>query len=94
VAVAEPEGPAHRVEVRVELKPEVADAEAESVARSLGLLGIGSLRGVHIARLFELEFVGVSEEEAERRARDAVERLLANPVIHRVAIRPLVGGAR
>jgi len=74
--------------VRVELKPEVADAEAESVARSLGLLGIGSLRKVRIARLFELEFEGVDAAEADRRAREAVERLLANPVIHRVAIRP------
>ena len=74
--------------MRVELKPEVADAEAESVARSLGLLGIGSLRKVRIARLFELEFEGVDAAEADRRAREAVERLLANPVIHRVAIRP------
>ncbi|HYB63005.1 MAG TPA: phosphoribosylformylglycinamidine synthase subunit PurS [Thermoplasmata archaeon] len=80
--------PTSRVEVRVELKPEVADAEAESVARSLGLLGIGSLRKVRIARLFELEFEGVDAAEADRRAREAVERLLANPVIHRVAIRP------
>jgi phosphoribosylformylglycinamidine synthase subunit PurS len=80
-----------RVEVRVELKPEVADAEAESVAHSLSLLGIASLRRVHIARVFELEFEGVDAAEAELRARDAVDRLLANPVIHRVAIRPAPG---
>jgi phosphoribosylformylglycinamidine synthase subunit PurS len=79
---------ATRVEVRVELKPEVADAEAESVARSLALLGVGGLRRVHIAKLFELEFEGVDRAEAERRAQVAVERLLANPVIHRVTIRP------
>ena len=78
-----------RVEVRVELKPEVADAEAESVARSLALLGVGGLRRVHIARLFELEFEGVDPAEAGRRAKVAVDRLLANPVIHRVAIRPV-----
>jgi phosphoribosylformylglycinamidine synthase PurS subunit len=78
-----------RVEVRVELKPEVADAEAESVARSLALLGIGGLRRVRIARLFDLEFEGVDLGEAERRAKEAVDRLLANPVIHRVSIRPV-----
>lgn len=82
-------GPARRIEVRVELKPEVADAEAESVARSLALLGISSLRRVRLARVYDLEFEGVEVAEAERRARDAVERLLANPVIHRVSIRAL-----
>lgn len=92
--MAEPAGRPVRVEVRVELKPEVADAEAESVARSLGLLGVGSLRTVRIARLYDLEFEGIDVEEAERRARLAVDRLLANPVIHRVSIRPLPEGAR
>ena len=83
-----------RVEVRVELKPEVADAEAESVARSLALLGVRSVRSVHIARLFELEFDGIDRAEAERRAQEAVDRLLANPVIHRVSVRPLPEPAR
>ena len=78
-----------RVEVRVELKPEVADAEAESVQRSLGLLGVSALRRVHLARLYELEFEGIDGAEARRRAQEAVDKLLANPVIHRVAIRPL-----
>ena len=84
----------HRVEVRVELKPEVADAEAESVARSLALLGVAGVRRVHIARLFDLEFEGIDPAEARRRAQEAVDRLLANPVIHRVAIRPLPGTER
>jgi phosphoribosylformylglycinamidine synthase PurS subunit len=82
--------PAH-VQVRVELKPEVQDAEAESVLRALTLLGIGNLRGVHIARVYDLVFEGVDRGEAERRARDAVDRLLANPVIHRVTVAPAPG---
>ena len=86
--------PSSRVEVRVELKPEVADAEAESVTRSLGLLGITSIRKVRIARLYDLEFEGADAAEAERRAREAVDRLLANPVIHRVSIRPSPQEAR
>lgn len=76
-----------RVQVRVELKPEVADAEAESVQRSLLLLGIADLASVRIAKLFDLEFTGVDLAEARRRAEVAVERLLANPVIHRVSVR-------
>jgi len=77
-----------RVAIRVELKPEVEDAEAESVAHALGLLGIASLRTVRIARLYELEFEGIDAVEAGRRAREAVDRLLANPVVHRVSIGP------
>lgn len=87
--VAGPGAPLRRVEVRVELKPEVQDAEAESVGRALALLGISDLRAVRIARVFELDFEGVAPEEALRRAREAVDRLLANPVVHRVAVRPL-----
>jgi phosphoribosylformylglycinamidine synthase PurS subunit len=75
-----------RVEVRVELKPGVMDAEAVSVQKSLGLLGIPSVGRVATARIYTLEFTGVSAAEARRLAQEAVDRLLANPVIHRVTI--------
>lgn len=74
------------VVIRVELKPEVEDAEAENVARALELLGVPGLRDVRLARLYDLEFSGLDRASAERAARDAVDRLLANPVIHRVTI--------
>ncbi len=91
MASSKTDGPTVRVEVRVELKPEVADAEADGIARSLELLGIRSLRSLHLARVYELEFEGVDRAEAERRAREAVDRLLANPVIHRVRVTPSSG---
>jgi phosphoribosylformylglycinamidine synthase PurS subunit len=75
-----------RVEVRVELKPGILDAEAENVRRALGLLGVDGVRGVEIARVYTLEFAGVRPDEARARAERAVDRLLANPAIHRVAI--------
>lgn len=78
-----------RYEVVVALKPAVADAEGESVARSLSLLGIGGVRSVRTSRGYVLEFEGLSSSEARRRAQEAVDRLLANPVIHRVSVRPL-----
>ncbi|HXW66903.1 MAG TPA: phosphoribosylformylglycinamidine synthase subunit PurS [Thermoplasmata archaeon] len=77
-----------RLEIRVELKPGILDAEAESIARSLALLGIAGVREVTTARIYDLEFEGTTESEAHRRAQEAVDRLLANPVIHRVTIRP------
>jgi phosphoribosylformylglycinamidine synthase PurS subunit len=77
-----------RIEVRVELKPGVVDAEAESVEKSLGLLGLSAVPHVSTARIYDLVFEGVSEAEARRLSDEAVERLLANPVIHRVTVRP------
>ncbi len=78
-----------RVEVRVELKPGILDAEAESIEKSLALLGIAAVTGVTTARVYDLEFSGVSPSEAEARAGQAVDRLLANPVVHRVTVRPI-----
>ncbi|MCI4341740.1 MAG: phosphoribosylformylglycinamidine synthase subunit PurS [Thermoplasmata archaeon] len=77
------------VEVRVELKPGILDAEALSVGKSLALLGIDHLSAVSIARQYRLIFTGISESEALSRAQRAVDRLLANPVVHRVAIQPV-----
>jgi phosphoribosylformylglycinamidine synthase subunit PurS len=79
-----------RVEIRVELKPGVLDPEAETVEKSLGLLGISPVSRVTTARVYVLEFYGVDRDRADGLARDAVNRLLANPVIHRVTITPLL----
>jgi phosphoribosylformylglycinamidine synthase PurS subunit len=76
------------MEVRIELKPGVLDAEAESVEKSLSLLGLASVPHVGTARIYDFEFHGVSAREARRLSQEAVDRLLANPVIHRVTLRP------
>ena len=84
-----PTAPSICVEVRVELKEGVLDAEALSIEKSLGLLGIPAVHRVTTARIYDLEFSNVTAGEAERLAGVAVERLLANPVIHRVTVRPV-----
>jgi phosphoribosylformylglycinamidine synthase PurS subunit len=85
--VTEPNGPV-AIEVRVELKPGIQDPEAASIEKSLGLLGVPEVSRVATARVYVLEFRGVSSTEAERLAARAVDRLLANPVIHHVTIAP------
>ncbi len=78
-----------RIEVRVELKPGIMDPEATTVEKSLGLLGIAHLAHVGTAHLYVLEFSGVDRARAQALAREAVDRLLANPVIHRVSLTTL-----
>ena len=81
--------PGRTVEVRVELKPGVLDAEATSTARALEMLGIRGISEVRIAKIYELRVSGVDSKEALHRASESVERLLANPVIHQVSVREL-----
>ncbi|MCI4357844.1 MAG: phosphoribosylformylglycinamidine synthase subunit PurS [Thermoplasmata archaeon] len=76
------------VEVRVELKPGVFDAEGDGVLKALRLLGIAHLTEVTTGRVYRLEFDGIDPTEAERLAARAVDRLLANPVVHRVVVGP------
>jgi phosphoribosylformylglycinamidine synthase PurS subunit len=79
---------AHReVEVRVEYKPGVLDPEAASVERALRLLGVKGVVSVRCARTYVLRVRGSDGARARARAEEAVEKLLANPVIHRVEIR-------
>jgi len=77
------------VEIRVELKPGVLDAEAESIQKSLALLGVAPIAAVRTARVFVLDFGDVDAPTAERLAHEAVDRLLANPIIHRVRLTAL-----
>jgi phosphoribosylformylglycinamidine synthase subunit PurS len=79
-----------RIEIRVELKPGVMDPEAETVEKSLTLLGISPVAKVTTARVYVLEFTRMERARADALAREAVDRLLANPVIHRVTVTPLL----
>jgi phosphoribosylformylglycinamidine synthase PurS subunit len=79
------------VTVRVELKPGVLDAEADSIEKSLGLLGLTEVVSVRTARLYDLDIRAADRAAAERLAATAVDRLLANPVIHRVTVQSTGG---
>ena len=79
---------AYWVEVRVELKPGIMDAEAENIHKTLGLLGLSELAAVETAHVYSLRFDGISPERAMELAGRAVDQLLANPVVHRVLVSP------
>ena len=71
----------YEVEVKVVLKKGVADPEGANTAKTLKLLGFNNIKNVKSAKTFRL-FIDVdSEEKAREQAKDACDKLLANPVI-------------
>jgi len=73
-------------EVRVELKPGVADPEGSNTRKALELLGFTQVVGVRSIRVFELELKEPNKQTARKAVETMCERLLANPVIHRYTI--------
>jgi len=70
-----------QVDVRVFLKSGIADAEAETVKRSLKLLGV-DVMDVSVSKVYSLHVGKDNEQEALKIANEACEKLLANPVIN------------
>jgi phosphoribosylformylglycinamidine synthase len=73
------------VTITIALKEGMLDPEARAIQTALDHLGIPVL-SLSTARRFRLRLEAETREEAEARAREACERLLANPVIHRYEI--------
>jgi len=67
--------------VTVRLKHGVLDPEAETTKGALQRLGF-ELSALRAADVYELDLDAESADEAEKRADEMAERLLANPTIH------------
>jgi phosphoribosylformylglycinamidine synthase PurS subunit len=75
-------------EIRIELKPGVADPEGQNTKKALELLGFEGIKNVRAMKLFEVE-LAMDEEVARTSCEEMCRRLLANPVIqsYRIEIR-------
>jgi phosphoribosylformylglycinamidine synthase len=73
-----------RVVVDVMPKPEILDPQGKAVVGALARLGFDEFTGARQGRRFELEVVGEVTDEVLKRAREAAETLLSNPVIEDV----------
>ncbi len=78
---APPDMAAYTATVTVRLKRGVLDPEAETTQRALERLGF-ELTDLRAADRFELDLDAASRDDAETRATEMAERLLANPTIH------------
>jgi len=72
-------------EIRIELKPGVADPEGSNTRKALELLGFEGIRGVRSIKTFEID-LDLDEVRARESCEDMCRKLLANPVIQRYRI--------
>jgi phosphoribosylformylglycinamidine synthase len=73
------------VEVRISLKPGILDPEARAIQHALADLGFPTTK-LSTARVFSITLEAKNRPDAEEKARQMCERLLANPVIHRYEV--------
>ncbi len=70
----------YRVHVRVMPRAGLLDPQGQAVRSALGALGFREVGQVRVGRAIELTVNAESKDEAEARARQMCDRLLANPV--------------
>jgi len=76
----------YRADVRIELKPGVADPEGANTKKALELLGFKGLKAVKTVHAFSIEIDAKDEAQAKAEVDEMCKRLLVNPVIHKPAI--------
>ncbi|MEM1042069.1 MAG: phosphoribosylformylglycinamidine synthase subunit PurS [Bacteroidota bacterium] len=72
--------------VRITLRPSILDPQGKAVRQALHSLGYAGIEGVRTGKLVELHIDAEDRGEAERIAREAAEKLLANPVMEDFAV--------
>ncbi len=70
----------YRVHVRVMPRQGILDPQGQAVEHALGALGFSGAGSVRVGKAVELAVTAASRDEAEARARQMCDRLLANPV--------------
>lgn len=75
-------------EIRIELKPGVADPEGQNTKKTLELLGFEGIKNVRSMKLFEID-LEMDENRARSSCEEMCRKLLANPVIqsYRIDVR-------
>ncbi|HZA97486.1 MAG TPA: phosphoribosylformylglycinamidine synthase subunit PurS [Gemmatimonadales bacterium] len=70
----------YRVLVRVMPRTGLLDPQGQAVEHALTALGFEDAGSVRVGRAIQLDVDAVSRDEAEARARQMCDKLLANPV--------------
>ncbi|MBN2408741.1 MAG: phosphoribosylformylglycinamidine synthase subunit PurS [Candidatus Aminicenantes bacterium] len=74
-----------RVRILVSFKESVLDPQGQTVKNALLTLGYSSVKDVRQGKVFEIEFDGISDEDARRIVPEIANKVLANPIIEKFA---------
>jgi len=72
-----------KVRVLVSFKDSVLDPQGQTVKNALHTLGYDSVKDVRQGKVFELELVDMTREEAEKVIPEISDKVLANPIIEK-----------
>jgi phosphoribosylformylglycinamidine synthase subunit PurS len=78
----------HKIEVTVQLKPDILDPQGKTVGNALERLGFTGIGSVRIGKSIIIEIDAVSQVEALVKAKDMAAKLLTNPVMEVFTVRP------
>jgi phosphoribosylformylglycinamidine synthase subunit PurS len=71
----------YSAEVKVMLKPGIADPQGQTIERALPALGYDGVSQVRVGKQIHLDVDASDPNDARSRVLEMCERLLANPVI-------------
>ncbi|MBP7732392.1 MAG: phosphoribosylformylglycinamidine synthase subunit PurS [Caldisericia bacterium] len=78
----------HRIEVTVQLKPDILDPQGKTVGNALGRLGFTGISNVRIGKSIIVEIDAPTQGEALAKGTEMASKLLANPVMEVFTVKP------
>lgn len=78
----------HRIEVTVQLKPDILDPQGKTVGNALERLGFSGIKNVRIGKSIIMEIEAATQEEAIAKGTEMASKLLANPVMEVFTVKP------
>lgn len=81
------------VHVHVTLRSSILDPQGQAIGRALQQLGMDGVASVRTGKIIELSIDTDDPVEAEAVAREAAEKLLANPVTERFVVTSVLAPA-
>ncbi|QXD14989.1 phosphoribosylformylglycinamidine synthase subunit PurS [Rhodocaloribacter litoris] len=85
----------YKANIHITLRPSILDPQGKATHQALVQLGFQEVEQVRIGKYIELWVEATDAAEAERVARQACEKLLANPVMEdfTISLEPVASGA-
>ena len=70
-----------KAKIYISYKDGILDPQGQTIGRALHSIGIKKINSVRMGKYIEMEFSGISKDEAEKITDESCRNLLANPNI-------------